>query len=163
MLIAEVAIGQTPSAPWIATSEPITILSANDGWTHARLTGDPALTRDTENLTADSITVVHLGPGHPPVTKTVYGTVPNSIFSAPYSAMTGDGRYGFVPSMGRFTFGDRGGREGTSLISVIDLVSAETCRSCRNLRFRCLATCWTCIQTEGTSSSILRLASGYMP
>ena len=51
--------------------------------THARLTGDADLTRDVDNLTADSITVVHLGPDHPPMGKTVYGTVPDSDLQSP--------------------------------------------------------------------------------
>ena len=29
--ITYTALAQTPSPPWIATSEPVTILSANDG------------------------------------------------------------------------------------------------------------------------------------
>ena len=125
LLVAGEAVAQTPTAPWIGTSEPITILSANDGWTHARLTGDADLTRDEDNLTRDSITVVHLGPDHPPVVRTVYGTVPNSILGPPYVAMTGDGRYGFVPSVASTVFGDQEAGEATSLISVIDLASED--------------------------------------
>ena len=69
---------------------------------------------------ADSITVIHLGPDHPPIVKTVYGTVPNTISGPPYMAMTGDGRYGFVTS--RKIKQDP---EAPDIISVIDLASAD--------------------------------------
>lgn len=72
--------------PGIRTRQPLTILSANDGESHRR----------EANVTEDSITVIHLGPDHPPAVKTVYGTVPNSIMSSPYLPITPDGRYGFV-------------------------------------------------------------------
>src|SRR6478672_11974988 len=78
--------------PGIRSKQRLTILSANDGHVHRRLNPEAGKT------TADSITVIHLGPDHPPIGKTVYGTVPNTISGPPYMAMTGDGRYGFVTS-----------------------------------------------------------------
>ena len=92
LLLANAAIAQDKSVPWITSKQRITILSANDGQAHLR-TGP-----DAKKVTQDSITVIHLGPDHPPIVKTVYGTVPNTISGPPYMAMTGDGHYGFVTS-----------------------------------------------------------------
>jgi len=75
---------------------------------------------DKKSVTPDSITVIHLGPDHPPIVKTVYETVPNTIAGAPYMAISGDGRYGFVTS--------RSGKhepEAPDLVSVIDLADAD--------------------------------------
>jgi len=55
---------------------------------------------DREVKTEDSITVIHLGPDHPPITKTVYGTVPSSILGTPTMAMSADGRYGIIANHG---------------------------------------------------------------
>src|SRR5688500_18726552 len=84
--------------PGIRTRYPLTILSANDGQSHRRVNDDGR--PDETNITEDSITVIHLGPDHPPAVKTVYGTVPNSIMSSPYLPITPDGRYAFVSSRG---------------------------------------------------------------
>src|SRR6188768_4218226 len=92
VLSASAATAQEQASPWITSKQRLTILSANDGQIHLRT--DPS----DKKVTEDSITVIHLGPDHPPVVKTVYGTVPNTISGAPYMAMTGDGRYGFVTS-----------------------------------------------------------------
>jgi hypothetical protein len=105
--------GQESAAPYLTSRKPLTILSGNDGLMHAR-TGTNA------KVTSDSITVVHLGPDHPPIVKTVYGTVPNTISGAPYMAMTGDGRYGFVTS--RKLPHEPGVPE---IVSAIDLASPE--------------------------------------
>jgi hypothetical protein len=84
---------------WITTKQPLTLLSANDGQMHLKL--DAAHTTSNvpmkldRNLTWDSITVVHLGLDHPPVVKTVYGTVPNTIALVPYASISRDSRYGF--------------------------------------------------------------------
>jgi DNA-binding beta-propeller fold protein YncE len=112
------AAAQEPT-PYITSRERLTILSANDGQSHLRL--NARMQRDTENVTRDSITVVHLGPDHPPIVKTVYGTVPNTIGGAPYMAMSGDGRWGFVSSRG----GGSSAGEPENLVSVIDLASDE--------------------------------------
>jgi len=86
------AAAEEPSSPYLTSRKPLTILSGNDGLMHAKAAPG------ADRVTPDSITVVHLGPDHPPIVKTVYGTVPNTISGAPYMAMTGDGRYGFVTS-----------------------------------------------------------------
>lgn len=116
-LLALALAAQDPAAPWIKTRQRLTILSANDGQSHLRLNADMKL--DREYVTKDSITVIHLGPDHPPIVKTVYGTVPNTISGSPYMAMTGDGHYGFVTSNGEGT--SKG--EPENLMSVIDLTS----------------------------------------
>lgn len=121
-----VTVAQDPAAPWIKTSQPTTLLSANDGQVHFRINADMKF--DRENLTQDSITVVHLGPDHPPIVKTVYGTVPNSLSGSPYIAMTGDGHYGFVPSRGNSYSNDQramGVPDTPNLLSVIDLGSSD--------------------------------------
>jgi DNA-binding beta-propeller fold protein YncE len=108
------ASAQDQAVPWIKSKQRLTILSANDGLTHLRT--DP----DAKKITQDSITVIHLGPDHPPIVKTVYGTVPNTISGPPYMAMTGDGRYGFVTS-----HKIKQEPEAPDIISVIDLASPD--------------------------------------
>lgn len=107
-------ISQEQAAPWITSRQRLTILSANDGRIHLR--SDPT----AKTITQDSITVIHLGPDQPPIVKTVYGTVPNTISGAPYMAMTGDGRYGFVTSRKINEEPDV-----PEIISVIDLASPD--------------------------------------
>jgi DNA-binding beta-propeller fold protein YncE len=113
------AAAQNTAAPWITTREPLTLFSANDGDTHLRV--DDAMRQDRVNVTEDSITVIHLGPDHPPVVKTVYGTVPNSITGSPYIAMSRDGRYGFVTS----NAAGLSAGEPENLLSVVDLASDD--------------------------------------
>ena len=86
--------------PYITTQTPITLLSANDGDLdfHWRKTREGL--RDREVKTQDSITVIHLGPDHPPITRTVYGTVPSTILGTPTMAMSADGRYGIIANHG---------------------------------------------------------------
>lgn len=108
------ASAQELAIPGIRTKQRLTILSANDGYVHRRPNPDPKA--EKKLVTSDSITVIHLGPDHPPIVKTVYGTVPHTIAGAPYMAMTGDGHYGFVTC--------RSGShdpEAPDLLSVIDL------------------------------------------
>jgi hypothetical protein len=107
-------IAQDHLVPGIRSKERLTILSANDGQVHLRLTPEAG------KVTQDSITVIHLGPDHPPIVKTVYGTVPNTISGPPYMAMTGDGRYGFVTSRKIKQEPD-----APEIISVIDLASDD--------------------------------------
>lgn len=117
-----IAFAQDHVPPGIRTRQPLTILSANDGQSHRRL--DAEGRRDRENVTADSVTVIHLGPDHAPLIKTVYGSVPNSIVGVPYLPVTPNGRYGFVSSRG--TGLPRGGTlEPANLLSVIDLASPD--------------------------------------
>ena len=86
--------------PYITTQSRITLLSANDGETDIRWRKTPEGLNDREVKTEDSITVIHLGPDHPPITKTVYGTVPSSILGTPTMAMSADGRYGIIANHG---------------------------------------------------------------
>jgi DNA-binding beta-propeller fold protein YncE len=74
------------------TQSPVTLLSANDGTVMRFIDPDLSITFE------DSITVVQLGPDHPPVVKTVFGTVPNSISGPPHMAIAGKGQFGFVTS-----------------------------------------------------------------
>ena len=97
------ATAEDPTVPWITTKQRLTILSANDA------------------VPRDSITVVHLGPDHPPIVKTVFSTVPNTIAGSPYMAMTADGHYGFVTNWLPGKPDDHPG----NMISVIDLSSPQ--------------------------------------
>ena len=108
------ANAQDQAIPFLRSKQRITILSANDGLTHLRTNPED------KKVTQDSITVIHLGPDHPPIVKTVYGTVPNTISGPPYMAMTGDGRYGFVTSRKI-----KQEPEAPEIISVIDLASPD--------------------------------------
>ncbi len=84
--------------PFLTTKTPVTLVSANDG--------ESVFTRSEEGevgkrqLVKDSITVIHLGPDHPPEVLTVYGIAPNTVWGAPYTAIVGSGRYGFVTNHG---------------------------------------------------------------
>jgi hypothetical protein len=113
LLMAAESLAQDQAAG-IRSKQRLTILSANDGHVHLRLKPEAGKT------TPDSITVIHLGPDHPPIVKTVYGTVPNTISGPPYMAMTGDGRYGFVTSRK-----SKDDPDAPELISVIDLASDD--------------------------------------
>ena len=87
-------ISRAEEDPYLTTKTPVTLLSANDGeFVYQRDENGKA---GTVQFVKDSITVVHLGPDHPPQVVTVFGTVPNTVWGAPYMAITGDGRYGFV-------------------------------------------------------------------
>lgn len=103
----------------------MTLLSANDGQAHLKL--DPAhmtsnvLLMLDRNFTRDSITVVHLGPGDPPIVKTVYGTVPNTIGLVSYASLSRDGRFGFVVSCTNGLFAP----ESADRLNVIDLASPD--------------------------------------
>ena len=108
------ANAQDQTVPWLRSKQRLTILSANDGQVHLRT--NPEL----KKVTRDSITVIHLGPDHPPIVKTVYGTVPNTISGPPYMAMTGDGHYGFVTCRKSAQKPD-----APDLLSVIDLASED--------------------------------------
>jgi WD40 repeat protein len=116
ILLLAITPASAEELPGIRTKQRLTILSANDGQVHRRPNADGK----TDTKTPDSITVIHLGPDHPPIVKTVQGTVPNTIAGAPYMAMTGDGHYGFVTSRsGPHDPGD------PDLLSVIDLTDAD--------------------------------------
>jgi hypothetical protein len=91
---------QSDDKPFITTQTPLTLLSVNDGETDIMWRKTREGLNDREVKTQDSITVIHLGPDHPPITKTVYGTVPSSILGTPTMAMSADGRYGIVANHG---------------------------------------------------------------
>ncbi|HMF19836.1 MAG TPA: hypothetical protein VKE98_21705 [Gemmataceae bacterium] len=114
LALAASTTAQDQAIPGIRAKQRLTILSANDGHVHARRD------KEAKKSTLDSITVIHLGPDHPPIVKTVYGTVPNTISGPPYMAMTGDGRYGFVTSRK-----NKDDPDAPELISVIDLASDD--------------------------------------
>ena len=81
-----------PRIPCLTTAERLTLLSANDGEVRFVHTASGTEQRCVD----DSITVMHLGPDHPPVIKTVAGTVPVTIHGSPHLAISRDGRYGFI-------------------------------------------------------------------
>src|SRR5437868_3563230 len=114
LALTAAATAQDQPIPGIRSKQRLTILSANDG--HLHLRRDPKAGKATQ----DSITVIHLGPDHPPIVKTVYGTVPNTISGPPYMAMTGDGRFGFVTSRK-----SKEDPDAPEIISVIDLASDD--------------------------------------
>ncbi|MFN2100438.1 hypothetical protein [Altererythrobacter sp. MF3-039] len=98
--------------PYITSPSPLRIVSANDGL------GAVNLDRADANL-PDSITVIDVFPDMPPATRTVAGTVPNSIWGAPSLAIVGGGRYAFIPNN---VYGDDPAKPGApSLVSVVDL------------------------------------------
>jgi hypothetical protein len=109
---------QDPSGSWIKTKQRLTLLSANDGQAHLRLDAEGKI--DKKSFTQDSITVIQLGPDHPPVIETIYGTVPNTILGAPYLATIGGGRLGFITCHGMGLFAPK---QQKDLLSVIDLSS----------------------------------------
>jgi WD40 repeat protein len=86
----------TTSQPYLTTQSPMTLVSSNDGEYNQlfQLTDDQ--TTDWELKTKDSFTVIHLGPDHPPIIKTVYDTVPCTIYGTPTMAMSSDGRYALI-------------------------------------------------------------------
>ncbi len=113
--------------PFLTTRQALTLLSANDGASLSRWGG--ADVPSEADAMPDSITVIHLGPDHPPVTTTVYGTVPNTIYGSPHMAIAGAGRYGFVTNHS-WRFEPETGQAGSAaalpsyradILSVIDL------------------------------------------
>ena len=92
------AVGQ--DRPYLTTKSRITLLSSNDGEESqlTQLTLDR--TTDWDLKTKDSFTVIHLGPDHPPIIKTVYDTVPACIMGTPTMAMSKDGRFGLIANHG---------------------------------------------------------------
>jgi hypothetical protein len=82
--------------PYITTQSPLTLLSSNDGEYNQlyQLTEDQ--TTDGELKTKDSFTVIHLGPDHPPIIKTIYDTVPCTIAGTPTMAISRDGHYALI-------------------------------------------------------------------
>ena len=79
--------------PYLTTQSPLTLVSSNDGEFAQTFLKKPDGTTDWELKTKDSFTVIHLGPDHPPIIKTVYDTVPATIYGTPTMAMSNDGRF----------------------------------------------------------------------
>lgn len=115
---------------YLRTTEPLTLLSANDGAVFNFVNPD----LDLE--VADSITLVRLGRNHPPIVKTVYGTVPNTIAGPPHMAIAGDGRYGFITNHAADLFASGASESNTAAakqrvisevnrLSIIDLESED--------------------------------------
>jgi len=88
-------VGQTIEKPYITTQTPITLFSTQDGETEIN-TFSNVKPYDYKLLSKDSFTVIHLGPDHPPIVKTIYGTIPATILGTPSMAISSDGRYGLV-------------------------------------------------------------------
>lgn len=78
--------------PYLTSSRPIVLLSANDADVLKII--DPQWTGQE----LDSITMIKLRPALPPIVRTVYSTVPNTITGPPHMAVSTDGRLGFVTS-----------------------------------------------------------------
>ncbi|MDH3628760.1 MAG: hypothetical protein OES25_14025 [Acidobacteriota bacterium] len=95
--------------PYVVSSSPIRIVSANDGDSN----------RQRGEELPDSITVIDLSPDAPPLTRTVSGTVPNTFAGAPFSAIVLDGKYAAI------TYHPWGQAENTRLPSQISLVDLD--------------------------------------
>mgnify|MGYP001188558446 CR=1 FL=1 len=89
-----VAIISAEEKPYITTQTPLTLFSTQDGETEAIWPFSTVKPYDYKLLAKDSFTVIHLGPDHPPIVKTVYGTIAATILGTPTMAMSKDGRYG---------------------------------------------------------------------
>ena len=98
IVLSTMAVAQ--DHPYLTTQSPVTLLSTSDGEYNQiyQLTEDR--TTDWELKTRDSFTVIHLGPDHPPIIKTVYDTVPATILGTPTMAMSQNGRYGLIANHG---------------------------------------------------------------
>lgn len=105
-LIASAHLLHAQDHPWITTSRPITLLSANDGELDTTWRQTDTGLIDYEIKTRDSFTVIRLFPDKPPTTKTYYGKVPCTIIGTPSMAMSKDGRFGLITNHGmRFLTG----------------------------------------------------------
>jgi hypothetical protein len=114
--------------PYLTTAEPLTLLSANDGEIRFAHTASGT----EQQCVDDSFTVIHLGPDHPPITRTVVGTVPVTIHGSPHLAISQDGRYGFIANHAwRGSQIVKGGQPAVpvehleNVLSVIDLASHD--------------------------------------
>ena len=87
--------------PYLTTQSPVTLLSGNDGELAQLYQLTPDRTTDWNLKVKDSFTVIHLGPDHPPIIKTVYDTVPATCIGTPTMAMSRDGRFGLIANHSR--------------------------------------------------------------
>ena len=79
--------------PYITTKSPITLFSTQDGESEAIWPFTNVIPYDNILKSDDSFTVIHLGPDHPPVVKTVYGTIASTILGTPTMSISKNGRY----------------------------------------------------------------------
>ena len=100
--------------PFITSSEPIRIVSINDGSSIQSQWGG-------STKFPNSVTVIDLLPDQPPLVKTVEDAAPNTFAGAPYGATTSNGSYAFISDHPFGTTNDTSSK--SSLISVIDLDS----------------------------------------
>ena len=84
------------SHPYITTLSPLTLFSTQDGETEGIWSFSKVSPYDFKLLAEDSFTVIHLGEDHPPIVKTVYGTIATSIVGTPSMAVSSDGHYGLT-------------------------------------------------------------------
>ena len=84
------------SHPYITTLSPLTLFSTQDGETEGIWSFSKVSPYDFKLLAEDSFTVIHLGEDHPPIVKTVYGTIASSIVGTPSMAVSSDGHYGLT-------------------------------------------------------------------
>ena len=96
LLIPFVSSGQEKKLPYLTSTSPITLFSTQDGETEGIWSFSVVNPYDFKLRAEDSFTVVHLGPDHPPIVKTVYGTIATSIIGTPSMAVSSDGHYGLV-------------------------------------------------------------------
>ena len=82
--------------PYITTLSPLTLFSTQDGETEGIWSFSKVSPYDFKLLAEDSFTVIHLGENHPPIVKTIYGTIATSIVGTPSMAVSSDGHYGLV-------------------------------------------------------------------
>jgi len=99
-LITCIGCKSTSDRPYLTTQTPLTLVSSNDGEANQLMLTTVDGTTDWELKTKDSFTVIHLGPDHPPIIKTVYDTVPCTIYGTPTMAMSSDGRYALIANHG---------------------------------------------------------------
>ena len=98
LAVALLTIGckTTSDRPYLTTQTPLTLVSSNDGEYNQLFQLTDEQTTDWELKTKDSFTVIHLGPNHPPIIRTVYDTAPCTIYGTPTMAMSSDGRYALI-------------------------------------------------------------------
>ena len=77
--------------PYLTTQSPITLFNTSDCEFEVSRTTHRIPPYDYNLKTDDSFTVIHLGPDHPPIVKTVYGTIPATIFGPRTMATSKDG------------------------------------------------------------------------
>lgn len=106
--------------PFLTSPTQLTLLSANDGVVMR------IIEKNDEASFPDSVTVIHLGPDHPPIVKTVFETVPNTIAGPPHMAIVNGGRFGVVTNHSLGLGGTPYQLEpdaGPNVVSIIDLTA----------------------------------------